>query len=223
MTVPAPLLVALVAVVVVAAALVSVRPSRARMALLAVSSVSAALVVARAGGSLLPGDLAPAVLVAGYAALVGVAVRSGVVGSARVPARPVLLMLVAAVLSVFLSNDIVVLLLGPVVVLSGAGPASLAALLVGANVTGGLLPQGSPKNLMLLGGSTSFVEYVGGLVAADGGARGGGGAGVRSTRCAVWRSARAWGQSFWWGPGVRVQDAGGFRAVGVGGAAAAGG
>lgn len=107
-----------------------------------------------------PGDLSPAILVAGYASLAAVAVGAGAVRSSLVPESPVLILIAAAVLSIFLSNDIVVLLLGPVLVARRAGALPLAALLVGANVSGSLLPQGSPRNLMLAGGSTPFLDYV---------------------------------------------------------------
>lgn len=107
-------------------------------------------------------SLPPLMLIAGYAALAGVLSASGLakVMADRLGDGPVPVFLLAAAASVTLSNDIVVVALAPVVVQRAGRVVDSAALLVGANVTGALFPQGTPKNLMLLGADIPFFEYL---------------------------------------------------------------
>lgn len=107
-------------------------------------------------------SLPPLMLVAGYAALAGVLSSSGLadVWASRLGPGPMPVLLLSSAASVFLSNDVVILSLAGVVLARTSRVVDAAALFVGANMTGALLPQGTPKNLLLLGGDVPFSEYL---------------------------------------------------------------
>jgi hypothetical protein len=106
--------------------------------------------------------LPPLMLIAGYAALAGVltAINFTKVLASRLGRGPLPILLLSGAASIMLSNDIVIVALAAVVLQRDTRVVDSAALLVGANMTGALLPQGTPKNLLLLGGDIAFVEYL---------------------------------------------------------------
>ena len=105
--------------------------------------------------------LGPVLMIIGYASIGVVLNRAGVTAllSQRLGDSPVAVLLTAAVASTVLSNDIVVVAFAPVVLLRRTWRIDIAALFIGANLTGGLLPQGSPTNLLVLG-DLGFVDYL---------------------------------------------------------------
>lgn len=107
-------------------------------------------------------SLPPLMLIVGYAALAGVLTAANFtkVLASRLGSGPVPVLLLSGAASIVLSNDIVVVALAAVVLQRDSRAADSAALLVGANMTGALLPQGTPKNLLLLGADISFAEYL---------------------------------------------------------------
>lgn len=151
----------LVALTFLAGALAALRPSVGSFFLLVTVSAGSLVVLGPAGGGWPSGWLPVVALVSGFSAVGAVAVASSPSLASMVPSSPVGVMLCAAVLSVVLSNDVVVLLLGPLLAVRRVSVWGVAALFVGANVSGGLLPQGSPKNLLLLGPELPFWGFVG--------------------------------------------------------------
>jgi hypothetical protein len=107
-------------------------------------------------------SLPPLLLIAGYAAFAGVLTASNFtkVLATRLGSGPLPVLLLSAAASIFLSNDIVIVALASLVMQRDSRVADSAALLVGANMTGALLPQGTPKNLLLLGGDIPFADYI---------------------------------------------------------------
>lgn len=107
-------------------------------------------------------SLPPLMLIVGYAALAGVLTAANFtkVLASRLGSGPVPVLLLSGAASIVLSNDIVVVALAAVVLQRDSRAADSAALLVGANMTGALLPQGTPKNLLLLGADISFADYL---------------------------------------------------------------
>jgi Na+/H+ antiporter NhaD/arsenite permease-like protein len=106
--------------------------------------------------------LAPLLLIIGYAALAAVLTDAGVtrIVAGYMSTSPVGVLLVAAAASSVLSNDVVIVAMAPVVLLRRTRVVDAAALFVGANITGGLLPTGSPTNLMIFG-DLGFFSYLG--------------------------------------------------------------
>lgn len=103
----------------------------------------------------------PAVtLTAGYAALGALILHNNPQIASRLPESPAGTLIAAAALSTLLANDITIILLAPLLLLRTASGLHLAALLIGANVTGGLLPQGTPKNLLLIDPQTPYMYYL---------------------------------------------------------------
>lgn len=107
-------------------------------------------------------SLPPLMLIVGYAALAGVLTASNFtkVLASRLGSSPMPVLLLSGAASIMLSNDIVVVALAAVVLQRDSRVVDSAALLVGANMTGALLPQGTPKNLLLLGSDISFADYL---------------------------------------------------------------
>ena len=107
-------------------------------------------------------SLPPLMLIAGYAAFAGVLTAANFtkVLASRLGSGPVPVLLLSGAASIILSNDIVVVALAAVVMQRDSRVADSAALLVGANMTGALLPQGTPKNLLLLGADIPFIDYL---------------------------------------------------------------
>ena len=141
-------------VAVVGSALLGLRMRNGRALMLMCSAGAAALLVLSMAGA----DITTAVngapsllLVVGYSAVACVVADTGQLDvlARRVPLRPLTVFIAAAVLTVFTSNDVVIVVLAPLVI-SGLNPwRRTAALYAGANVTGLLLPQGSPTNVMI--------------------------------------------------------------------------
>ena len=141
-------------VAVVASALLGLRMRNGRALVLMCATGTAALLGLSMAGADITTALkgAPSLLlVVGYSAVACVVADTGQLDvlARRVPLHPLTVFIAAAVLTVFTSNDVVIVVLAPLVV---AGPTPwrrTAALFVGANVTGLLLPQGSPTNVMI--------------------------------------------------------------------------
>jgi hypothetical protein len=103
----------------------------------------------------------PILLVVGYAALAVVYHQAGLTAklAARLRPGPLGVLVLAAAASAVLSNDVVIVAFAAVVLARPTRVVDAAALYIGANVTGGLLPQGSPANLLLLG-DRAFASYL---------------------------------------------------------------
>lgn len=133
------------------------------LAVVAVTTVASLVFMVVIGASIIStaGALPPLLLIAGYAALAGVLHAEGITKNVarRLGRNPVWVLLIAAAASVLLSNDIVIVAFAAVVLSRPNKIVDAAALYVGANVTGGLLPQGTPTNLILLPRAT-FTEHL---------------------------------------------------------------